>query len=123
MRIGVVPLIVGWFALAGCGGPSAKVSGRVTCQGKPVVGGILFSPKGENPSNSGPAVNVQTDEDGNYEVRLTTIGKHNVVVSPLGLKARLKKGQQAYPCDLSPKELEVKAGDNEIVIELKKSAR
>lgn len=123
MRIGVVPFLVGCFALIGCGGPSAKISGRVTCQGKPIVGGILFSPKGANPDNTGAAVSTQTNEDGRFELRLTTIGKHTVVVSPNDVKLRVKKGQPAYPCDLSPKEWDVKAGDNEIVIELKKQVR
>ncbi len=116
----VVPVFAALFALIGCSGPSAKVKGRVTCEGKPVVGSILFSPKGENPNNTGPAVNGETDEDGNYELTLSTIGKHNVVVSPRDVKFRLKKGDVPHPCDLAPRELDLKAGENEIAIELKK---
>jgi hypothetical protein len=92
------------------------VAGRVTCRGNPVVGGITFSPKGEGAGNTGPAVSAALKEDGRYELRLTTIGQHTVVVTPRDVKT--KPGEPDYPCERTPKELEVKAGNNEIVIEL-----
>lgn len=106
------------LASLGCSGSSAKVTGRVTCQGKPVVGGITFSPKGEGASNTGAAVNAGLTTEGRYELRLTTVGKHTVVVTPRDVKIPTKPGELDYPCDRAPKEVDVKAGDNDIVIEL-----
>jgi hypothetical protein len=105
------------FGLAGCGGASNRVTGRVTCGGKAVKGSILFSPFGQGPSNIGPAVGATLKEDGSYELKLQTIGKHRVVVSPADIVYPSPPGQE-YPCDLSPLEREVKAGTNEVVIEL-----
>ena len=119
-RLCAIALIVGLLASAGCGGPNARVTGKVTCDGKPVVGGILFSPKGEDENNKGPAVPGVLKEDGNFDVRLTTIGKHTVVVTPSDLRYPVKPGQIDYPCDRSPQEREIKAGDNVLEIELPK---
>ena len=117
MRVAVCALL-GLLTLAGCGGPSAKVTGTVTCGGKPVSGSILFSPKGEDESNKGPAVSAILKEDGSYELVLPTIGKHTVVISPSDVKFHRRAAEVAYPCDLTPKEWDVTAGDNKIVIEL-----
>jgi hypothetical protein len=117
-RLGAMAVLLVMFLLAGCGGPAARVTGHVTCQGKPVKGSILFSPKGEDASNKGPGVAALIKEDGTYEVRLTAIGKHTVVITPSEIKYPLKPGEVDFPCDRSPSEWDVKAGDNKIVIEM-----
>ena len=117
MRVAACALL-GLLTLVGCGGPSAKVTGTVKCGGKPVAGTILFSPKGEDESNKGPAVSAILQADGSYELALRTIGKHAVVISPSDVKFHRRTAEAAYPCDLSPKEWDVTAGDNNIVIEL-----
>jgi hypothetical protein len=111
-------ILVGSLALIGCGEHSAQVTGRVTCEGKPVTGSILFSPKGEGESNTGPAVNAPIGEDGSYELRLKTTGKHTVVVTPRDIKFPVPPGELDYPCDRTPFEREVQAGPNDITIEL-----
>src|ERR1019366_529168 len=84
--------VLGGLTLVGCGGPSAKITGTVTCGGKPVAGSILFSPKGENDANKGPAVPTELKEDGTYELRLTTVGLHTVVITPRDMKYPAKHG-------------------------------
>jgi hypothetical protein len=118
VSLSAIAILAGLLGLMGCGGPAATVSGRVTCRGIPVVGGIVFSPKGEDERNKGPAVPAQLKEDGSYEVRLTTIGKHTVVVTPRDVKFPVPPGEFDYPCDRTPLERDVKAGDNDITIEL-----
>jgi len=66
VRVSAAALLAALLALIGGGSPSAKVTGRVTCQGKPVAGSILFSPKGEEAGNNGSAVSANLDEHGNY---------------------------------------------------------
>jgi hypothetical protein len=118
VRASSVAAFVALLALVGCGGPTAKVTGRVTCQDKPVVGSIVFSPKGEDANNKGPAVPGQLKEDGTYEIRLTTVGKHTVVITPSNINYPPKPGEFDYPCDRTPTEWEVKAGTNKIDIEM-----
>jgi hypothetical protein len=113
-----VAVLAGLLALIGCSGSVATVKGRVTCQGNPVKGSILFSPKGEDANNTGPAVPAQLKDDGSFELKLTTIGKHAVTVTPSDVKYPVKPGEMDYPCDRSPQEREIKAGSNEIIIEL-----
>ncbi len=120
VRFRALVVLAALLTLVGCAAPPARVTGRVTCDGKPVVGGILFSPKGEGHGNTGPAVSAPLKKDGSYELRLATIGKHSVVVTPRDVKVPVKPGELDYPCDRSPSEWDVKAGDNEIVIELTK---
>jgi hypothetical protein len=115
-------LLLGMLAATGCGGPSARVTGRITCQGKPVVGVVLFSPKGTGDS-PGPSVTAPLKEDGSYELRLTSLGAHTVVVTPHDVALRPKRGQFDYPCDRTPLERDIKAGDNDITIELAKRVR
>jgi hypothetical protein len=110
--------VLGLLPVIGCSGPSATVTGTVTCGGKPVPGGILFSPKGDGEGNKGPAVNAELKDDGTFEIQLTTIGKHTVVVTPRDLKHRVKPGEFAFPCSLAPKDYDVEAGSNTISIEL-----
>ena len=100
--------------------PLCQGDRAVTCQGKPVSGSILFSPKGKDASNKGSAVNANLDEDGCFELRLTTIGKHVVVVTPSDIRYPIKPGEMEYPCDRSPQERDINTGDNRIVIELTK---
>jgi hypothetical protein len=107
--------------LAGCGGQTVKVAGRVTCQDKPVSGVILFSPQGDGAP--GPAVSASLNEDGRFELRLTTTGKHTIVVTPRDVVLRPKPGEFDYPCDRSPLTRELDAGDNELNIELGKRTR
>jgi hypothetical protein len=107
-------LALGILAASGCGAPSARVTGRVTCKDKPVVGVILFSPKG----GEGPSVSATLDDDGRYEVKLPSIGKYTVVVTPSNVTYPPKPGEFDYPCDRSPLERDIKAGDNDVPIEL-----
>ena len=116
-------LVLGMLATAGCGGPAATVTGRVTCEDKPVSGVILFSPKGEGAGNTGPAVNAPLGEDGRFELRLTSLGKHTVVITPRDITFRPKPGELDYPCDRSPLERDIKAGDNDITIDLARRTR
>ena len=116
----VTPVVVAaLLALTGCGRSVAKVTGSVTCQGKPVAGSILFSPKGEGADNMGPGVPAQLKADGTYELHLTSLGKHTVVVTPSDVKYPVRPGEADYPCDRSPTVWDVKAGNNEIMIDMK----
>jgi len=117
-RINVVAIFLAVLTVIGCGSHEAQVSGRVTCQGKAVVGSILFSPKGEGQSNTGPSVPVPLNEDGRFEVRLKTIGMHILTVTPRDVKFPVPAGEFDYPCDRSPVEREVRAGQNDITLEL-----
>jgi hypothetical protein len=110
--------LFGLVALVGCSGPAATVSGTVMCGGKPVPGGILFSPKGDSEGNKGPAVNAELKDDGTYEIQLTTTGLHTVVVSPRDVKYPVKPGEFEFPCSLAPKDYDVTAGSNTISIDL-----
>src|SRR5215475_2576499 len=104
--------------LVGCGGPRAKVKGTVTCQGNPVAGSILISPKGE-----GAHPPAALKDDGTFEITLTTVGKHTFVVSPRDRKYPVKPGELDFPCALTPIEQDLKAGDNTIKIELAQHAK
>jgi len=70
------PVVLTAFLLAGCGGPSAKVTGKVTCGDQPVKGSVMFSPLGQGAENTGEAVGVPLKDDGTFEVKLKTVGKH-----------------------------------------------
>ena len=111
-------ILAGLLTGIGCGSQSAQVTGRVTCQGNPVKGSILFSPKGESESNTGPAVNGPLNEDGTFQLRLTTVGAHMVVITPSDVKFPVPPGKFDYPCDRSAVEREVVAGANDITIEM-----
>jgi hypothetical protein len=120
MHIGVklAGVILACLCVAGCGGYSADVTGKVTCGEKPVVGSIMFSPKGEDNNNKGPAVSAPLDEEGVYQIRLRSIGPHRVIVTPRDVKFPAPPGQWDYPCDRTPTEQNVTAGQNEINIEM-----
>jgi hypothetical protein len=105
-------------AASGCGGSTARVSGQVTCQNNPVSGSILFSPKGETEAANGVAVSAPLDEDGKYELQLKTIGTYIVVITPRNVRFPVRPGEVDYPCDRSPLEREIQAGQNDITIEM-----
>src|SRR5947207_13728714 len=81
-------LLLGMLAAAGCGGSGVKVTGRVTCQDKPVVGLIQFSPREGTP---GASTSVPLKEDGTYEIELKHPGKYTVVVTPNNVALRPKE--------------------------------
>ena len=107
---------------AGCGGPNiAPVKGRVTCHGKGVPdAALIFSPIPDDPNakESGKAAAAGTDADGYFELSTfkerdgALIGKHRVSVT-LDEHARI-------PCKSKVVVIEVKPGDNEVLIELDK---
>jgi hypothetical protein len=113
-RVFSLLFLLGLLAAFGCGASSAKVKGRVTCRDKPVVGLILFSPKGED---GGKAVNGDLKDDGSFEVQLPGSGKYSIVVTPRDVVPNPRPGQVDYPCERSL-ERDIKPGDNDITIEL-----
>jgi len=104
--------------LVGCGGSGARLKGTVNCQGKPVPGSILISPKGEGANNTGANPPVPIKDDGTFEITLTTVGKHTIVVSPRDRKYPVKPGELEFPCAITPIEQDLKAGQNTIKIDL-----
>lgn len=120
----MVVLLVSVAYFVGCGGPSkAKVKGKVTYNGKPVDGGMISfnPPEGEVP------ISVKIGSDGTYEAE-AVVGKNNVsYVAPQVEAGPEVTGPENAPKPspfegLQPKtkEVEVKAGDQEINIELAK---
>jgi hypothetical protein len=122
VRPSFLVLLLGLLA-AGCGGRTAQVKGRITCEGKPVVGVILFSPKGDEGGNRGSAVTATLNDDGAYELKLPSTGKYTIVVTPRDVNYPPKPGEFDYPCDRSPLERDIQAGDNDVTIELAKRTR
>lgn len=116
-RLAVLGFFAAALGLTGCG-VSARVNGKVTCDGKPITGMIQFSPKGDSPENTGGTVVAQLKDDGSYEMRLNSIGPHTVIVLPNDLKI-VAPGAPDHHCDRSPQQVDVKAGDNTIPIALK----
>ena len=130
--------------IAGCGGgsdqkPTAKVKGKVTFNGQPVVGGnITFSPVavGKDPGKSGSGT---IGADGSYTMTTyeqhdgAVVGKHRVTFIPPVTEKEPDAGHSeataaAAAAVVSPfaglvpktEEVEVKAGDNSLEIELTK---
>ncbi|HEV7224204.1 MAG TPA: hypothetical protein VGN42_15960 [Pirellulales bacterium] len=128
---------------AGCGGPSGPqgtVHGKVTYQGKPITTGAMVSFL----SDAGGGASGTVAADGSYQVRSMNgdripAGKYKVLVNPPpkpemspeeAMKASMSKdknkGPEADPTipdqyrniAATPANYEVKAGDNEINIEL-----
>jgi hypothetical protein len=126
------------FCFAGCGGGDfkvAKVTGKITVGGKPVTGGdVMFMPLGKDEKGqSGKAARSQIRADGGYS--LTTydafdgavIGKHQVTLYNPGIpivddpmadddapKGKPTLSAAEMESLKKPKEVEVKAGSNEI---------
>jgi hypothetical protein len=87
-------VIVLLVLLAGCNGPEfGNVSGKVTLDGEPLVGGtVQFQPDGGS-----PAIGV-TDEQGRYELKWSSdqggapVGKHKVRITSFDeSKPRIKE--------------------------------
>jgi hypothetical protein len=123
------------FFLIGCGGaPTAPVKGKVMLDGKPVTAGNLtfqLVPEG-NSLEAGKPATAEVKSDGTFQ--LTTnrlndgalIGRHRVKYSPPNFDdeadAAQKKLAQQYANCAVPKDftVEIKSGDNDITIELKR---
>jgi hypothetical protein len=145
VRCSVVAVLVGVFVwTGGCGGsgqkPTARVKGKVTFNGQPVTGGnITLSPVVVGSNEPGKSATGSIGTDGTFT--LTTyqqndgaiIGKHRVTFSaPVSAtepgeghtdEAAAAAAAQVIPyIGLQPKtsEVEVKAGDNSLDIELAK---
>lgn len=136
MSVGCLALLIG---LSGCSGsqrPTAKVSGKVTHDGKPVEGGsVTFAPIADG-GEAGKPASGEIKSDGSYSLGTyapgdgAVIGRHRVMFSPPSGGAAPAEGSDDGEHDetpppspyvgLKPKEaeVEVKAGDNVINIEL-----
>jgi hypothetical protein len=69
-------------AVAGCGAKTGTVAGKVSVDGRPVTGGIVFflgAEVGEGQKNSSPG---PIHEDGTYEARDVPVGPVKVMVMP-----------------------------------------
>src|SRR5579863_9588570 len=98
-RFGVSAFFAMSLFAIGCSERAAQVTGRVTCDSKPVVGSILFSPAGEGDGNTGPAVSASLNGDGAFKLQLKTTGKHTVLITPRDVRFPVPAGQFDYPCD------------------------
>jgi hypothetical protein len=109
--------------LCGCGGnefPVAPVTGKVTCQGKPVTeASISFSPfTDDNKVKPGKAAEATLNEKGEFSLNTygnrdgAVIGKHRVTVIMID---SYKKNDCEEPREII---LEVKSGQNHFDIEL-----
>jgi hypothetical protein len=116
-----IGVLIGTFGVVGCGGPQATVSGCITCQSKPVSGVVLFSSKEAGSVHE--SVSAALSPTGNYTLQLNGVGKYVVVVTPSDVVLRPKAGSPDYPCDRSPREIEIVAGNNDVTIDLPKRSR
>jgi len=111
---------------AGCGTPTAKLSGKVTGEGVAVTAGTLvFTPTEAN--SGGTPVTISIKSDGTYETTTAPLGK--VAVSYLAPPAAYPAGYEPKPSEPAPespfaglivekKDFEVKAGNNTLDIPL-----
>ena len=122
--------------LLGCSGgefSTAKVTGKVTYQGKPIDGGTLnFTPKAGKNGMSGKPGNAAVQKDGSYSVTTyvendgAVIGPHSVafIPPPVGDDKPHFSGDPPPPESpykglvLKPSEVEVKKGSNSLDFEL-----
>lgn len=117
-RFGISAALISLLFALGCSERVSQVTGRVTCGGKPVVGGILFSPAGDGDTNTGTSVPARLNEEGEFKLVLKAPGKYLLVITPRDVKFPVPPGEWDYPCDRSPIEKEVQAGANDFTIEM-----
>ena len=138
-----VALLIG---LAGCSGgqPTAKVSGKVTHDGQGVTGGLVtFAPvaSGSGAMSAGKGATGQVQADGTYVLSTekpgdgAVIGRHKVTYLAAAAPAPAASGSEPGKHDETPApsplqglipkepEVEVKAGENTINIELVRDPR
>jgi hypothetical protein len=122
---GAVALLLAAALLGGCSGgdgfKTAKVTGQVVCQGQPVGGvAIVFTPvvEGSSTALSGKGANGNADESGRFTLSTykmgdgAIVGKHRVSVST-------EDPDKPLPGKVPPDYVvEVKAGSNDVTIEL-----
>lgn len=131
--VAVSSMVLG-MAVAGCGGPTASVSGKVLYKGKPVSGGdISFSPIADGAKEPGKPAAATVRPDGTYYLGTyrssdgAVIGKHRVTYIPPVMP--FPEGKTPRPGESPPRsgyeglvpkqfEVEVKAGGGTIDIEL-----
>ena len=131
--VGIAGVLAG---LAGCGGPAgpkvAPVQGKITFEGQPVKNGaVIFQPvkvEGVKEGLTGKSASGQVKEDGTFVLSThgnndgAVIGKHKPLFMPLSRAAESyddKPEPSPYlGCVPKATEVEVKAGPNQIDIEL-----
>ncbi len=140
----VMALLIGVAAVSGCGSgagksPVAKVSGKVTFDGQAVTGGTisLFPTGAAKATEAGKAGICLIQSDGSFKASTygefdgAIIGKHQVMYSPPSVETPVvPEGGHAQAPPPSPydglvakeTQVEVKAGENSINIELVKGA-
>jgi len=122
-------------AVAGCGsGGKARVTGKVTVNGKPVTGGLVsFAPIATDKKEPGKPAAGEVQQDGSYTLGTESKndgavpGKHSVRYTPPSIP--YPEGRDPRPGEAPPKsgfeglvpknqEVEVKVGTNNVDIEL-----
>jgi hypothetical protein len=137
-----VTTLFGMLLLAGCGDgvdtkPTAKVTGKVTYDGKPVTGGsLMFSPISAASNNqAGKAGDATIKSDGTFTVTTyspgdgAVVGQHRIAFMPPAPATAAASPDGAHTAappaafdGLVPKttEVTVAKGDNKIEVELVK---
>ncbi len=137
-----VATLFGMLLVAGCGEgvdtkPTAKVTGNVTYDGKPVTGGsLMFSPTGGSNNQPGKAGDATIKSDGTFTVTTyssgdgAVVGQHRIAFmppapenAPAATPGGAHSEAPAAPfAGLVPKttEITVAKGDNKIEVELVK---
>ncbi len=129
----VLALLTATFIGCGSGVATAPVSGKVSHAGQPVNGGVVtFAPVKSDVEGAKPAVG-EVQPDGTFSLGTNAkgdgavIGQHRVVYSPPVVETPpVQEGKHAEAPPASPyaglipkeNEVEVKAGSNEVNIEL-----
>ena len=129
-RVTPIILLLALVASSGCGGPErpplARVTGSVTIDGKPLADAtVRFTPEEGRPSTG------VTDSNGKFELVYTAdskgamLGKHTIRIEPQTTDDDLSEEEdQARRAQFPAKaqdgtlSFEVKAGSNEVEIEL-----
>jgi len=132
LRAAGVLLLLG--AIAGCGtGGKARVTGKVTVNGKPVTGGLIsFTPVADQKEPGKPA-SGEVQQDGTYTLGTESkgdgvvAGKHSVRYTPPSIP--YPEGREPRPGEAPPKsgfeglvpktqQVEVQVGTNSVDIDL-----